>query len=267
MSLAKNVFWNAHDMFQQGIQPTILAIGDSWFWYPMPGGSLLNPLGKLVEDKGHVIVAVGENGAEAYDYMFGKYRKRIESLLDRYGTGLSAVFISGAGNDFAGFNDLRPLLKPDCRQETSAVGCFRPDHETESIGWLMGKISRSYRLLIGRIMASTHPDIRIVTHTYDYAFPTGRGVFGKNSRWLLAALADAGVPDALRHDCVKYLIDRFADELDPIVAADPVRIQRVDSRNTLVEKEWANELHPKGKGFRKLAKTHWKPVLKDIGLV
>lgn len=266
MSLAPNVFWNAHEMFEQGVEPTILAIGDSWFWYPMPGGSLLNPLARMVAGKGHVILAVGENGAEAYDYMFGKYKKRIEMLLDRYGKNLSAVFISGAGNDFAGFNDLRPLLNPDCRGASSAAACFRPDAEPESIGWLMNKIATSYRLLIGRIMVSTHPDIRIVTHTYDHAFPTGRGVFGKNSRWLLPALADAGVPDPLRHACVKTLIDRFADALVPIVATDPVRIRRVDSRNILQEKDWSNELHPKGKGFRKLAKTAWKPVLEEIGL-
>lgn len=266
MSLSPNVFWDAHDMFHQGIQPTILAIGDSWFWYPMPGGSLLNPLGKLVDEKGHVIVAVGENGAEAYDYMYGKYKKRIETLLDRYGRGLSAVFISGAGNDFAGFNDLRPMLKQDCSQATTAAACFRPDHEFESVGWLMDKIEGSYRALVGRILAGTHPHILIVTHTYDYAFPTGRGVFGKNSRWLLPALVDAQVPEPLRHDCVKLLIDRFADVLTSISAIDPARIRRVDSRNLLVEKEWANELHPKGKGFRKLAKTAWKPVLRDLGL-
>lgn len=266
MSLAPNVFWNPHDMFQQGISPTILAIGDSWFWYPLPGGSLLNPLGKLLAGKGHVILAVGENGAEAYDYMFGIYKKRIEALLDRYGKGLSAVFISGAGNDFAGFNDLRPLLNADCRGAASAVECFRPATEPESLDWLMGRISSSYQALVGRIMVSTRPDTRIVMHTYDYAFPNGRGVFGKKSNWLKPALADARVPDALHHDCVKSLIDRFADTLQPIVATDPGRIRRVDSRNTLVEKEWANELHPKGKGFRKLVKTHWKPVLENLNL-
>ena len=57
--------------------PSILAIGDSWFWYPFPGGSLVNRLGKLVQSREHSILAVGHNGAEAYDYVFGKHEKNV----------------------------------------------------------------------------------------------------------------------------------------------------------------------------------------------
>lgn len=41
----ENVYWDATLMQTQGNYPSILAIGDSWFWYPFPGGSLLNYLG------------------------------------------------------------------------------------------------------------------------------------------------------------------------------------------------------------------------------
>lgn len=94
--------------------------------YPLPGGSLINYIGPVVEKKSHVILAKGMNGAEAFDYVDGKYAKSVREALRLYGAGLSAAFISGGGNDFAGFNDLRPLLKDDCSAESTAKGCFRP---------------------------------------------------------------------------------------------------------------------------------------------
>ena len=51
-------------------------------------------------------------------------RPLIDKALDRYGTGCSAVFVSGGGNDFAGFNDLRPLLGVDCSACTTEEACF-----------------------------------------------------------------------------------------------------------------------------------------------
>ena len=40
----------------------------------------------------------------------------------------------------------------------------------------------------------------------------------------------------------------------------------VDSRGTLSAREWANELHPTGGGFKKIAKQAWEPILKAQNL-
>ena len=62
----KNYFWDEREMRESAHpSPTILAIGDSWFWYPFPGGSLVNKLGDLTASRGQVIFAKGMNGAEA----------------------------------------------------------------------------------------------------------------------------------------------------------------------------------------------------------
>lgn len=61
----ENVYWDAGSMEIDGVYPSILAIGDSWFWYPFPGGSLINQLGPLVAKKEHYVFALGNNGAEA----------------------------------------------------------------------------------------------------------------------------------------------------------------------------------------------------------
>ena len=262
----ENVYWDWSAMQRDGLYPSILAIGDSWFWYPLPGGSLINQLGRLVAEKEHAILALGNNGAEAYDYVYGKYSKAVKAALRLHGASLSAVFLSGGGNDFAGFNDLRPLLHADCSHKTSAPDCFRPDDGGQTLDWLMRKTGDSYRTLIGQVLASAPPATSIFLHNYDYAWPNGKGVFGRNGSWLKPALDDAQVPQPLQRDCVKHLISCFSAVLQELTQIDPLRIVLVDSAGTLEESDWANELHPKASGFRKIAMQCWMPALRRHGL-
>ncbi|OEZ50324.1 hypothetical protein JAB1_14390 [Janthinobacterium sp. MP5059B] len=261
-----NVFWSDSAMMMEGRYPSILAIGDSWFWYPFPGGSLLNQLGKLVETKEHVIFALGENGAEIVDYVAGKHSKLIRKALKLHGPSLSAAFISGGGNDFAGVNDLRPMLNINCSTAKTPDDCFRPGTDDRTLEWLMRKTAENYEILIGQIMAATGPDVPIVLHNYDYALPTGKGVFGKESTWLRMALDDATVPLALQAGCVRLVIDRLTAELVKLTQIDPTRILLVDSRGCLEPNQWANEIHPKPAGFKKIAVTRWTPVLQSLSL-
>ena len=66
-------YWDEAAMQRALVIPSILGIGDSWFWYPFPGGSLISHLGPIVEKKEHTILVQGMNGAEAFDYVDGKY--------------------------------------------------------------------------------------------------------------------------------------------------------------------------------------------------
>lgn len=265
----ENVFWS-EAAFSRPVNkphpPTILAIGDSWFWYPMPGGSLLNQLGRLIAKKEHNILAVGRNGAEAYQYAFGVYEKMIRGMLHRHGTVLMGVFISGGGNDFAGINDLAPLLKDDCSDETTPDGCFDTPPSSELLR-LMDKISESYITLIGRILAvCTRPDLKIFIHNYDYAYPSGKGAFGQPSTWLKAAMDQAQVKPELQHGCIVYILDEFTKRLKHISALNPGKVILIDGRNTLKKEDWENELHPTPDGFKKLAWERWFPALNESGL-
>lgn len=261
-----NVFWSDSAMTAEGRYPSILAIGDSWFWYPFPGGSLLNQLGELVASKEHVIFALGENGAEIVDYVTGKHAKLIKRALKLHGPSLSAAFISGGGNDFAGVNDLRPMLNFNCSSAKTPDDCFRPGSDYRTLNWLMCRTAENYEILIGQIMAAAGPDVRIVLHNYDYALPTGKGVFGKESTWLRMALDDAKVPTSLQAGCVRLVIDRLTAELEKLTLIEPSRIFLVNSRGCLAPNQWANEIHPKPEGFKSIAFTCWKPVLKSLTL-
>ena len=104
--------WDESILTRDGLFPTVLAIGDSWFWYPK--NNLLNQLHKrLNRKKRHLILVRGHSGAEAVEYQSGPIREQIERDLDRkkgYGRTIKAVFLSGGGNDFAGRDDLGKLL-------------------------------------------------------------------------------------------------------------------------------------------------------------
>lgn len=258
-----NYYWDKDQMDLAGATPTMMAIGDSWFWYLFKGGNLVNNIGDLVADKGHTIFARGMNGAEAFHYVDGKYAKMIRTALKLYGSNLSAVFISGGGNDFAGFNDMRPLLKQSCTGQNTAEGCFRTGED--GLDEFMDNIDKYYRKLIGLIYTHTKPGCKIIMHTYAYAIPNGQGVFGGKG-WLKPALDDAGVAPHLQQECVKHLLDRFYDVLDNIRKTDPNNLDIVDSRDALEPGDWANELHPSGAGFKKIAEKVWREVLRRHGL-
>jgi lysophospholipase L1-like esterase len=260
-----NYFWDENQMRRSAFpNPTILAIGDSWFWYPFFGGSLVNNLGEIVRSKGHVILAKGMNGAEAVDFVEGgKYGRSVAAALRLYGAGLEAVFISGGGNDFAGLAQLRPLLKSDCSRETEASGCF--DEGAEGLKAFLERVDASYRQLIGQIYTRTPPDCKVVMHCYAYPVANGKGL-NRGQGWLLPALVDAGVPPALHQACLEYVLDAFCAVLHDIRRADPERLLVVDSRRALGPRDWANELHPTAAGFRKIARQYWKPVLEAAGL-
>lgn len=262
----ENVYWDEDLMVDDGLSASVLAIGDSWFWYPFPGGSLLNQLGPLLAQKQHTVLACGNNGAEAYDYVHGKYRKPVRAALERHGAGLSAVLLSGGGNDFAGYNDLWPLLADDCGKAKTPAQCFRPGSAERSLDWLMKKTAENYSLLIGQVFMLARPGTLVFLHNYDYAYPSGRGIFGGDSDWLKPALVAAKVPARLRRPCIEYLIDRLSDALEGVARQDPSRIILVDSRRTLSKSDWANELHPKPAGFRKIAARKWEPRLAEYGL-
>jgi hypothetical protein len=263
--MADNIYWHEPLMLQDGVFPSILAIGDSWFWYPLPGGSLASSLAKLVAPV-HTLLVYGNNGAEAFDYVNGVYAGMVERALDRYGTGLSAVFVSGGGNDFAGFNDLRPLLGVDCSACATAEACFNHGVALGDVEELFSRVKQYHIELIDRVAANVPAAARIYIHNYDYALPSGKAVIG-NRAWLKPALMAARVPAPLRAPCVRYLIDQFSIRLAELEALYGGRVVFVDSRDTLDASDWANELHPKAAGFNKIARTKWKPALAAAGIV
>jgi hypothetical protein len=270
MSTLSGPFWDERLMIEQSYAPDVLAVGDSWFWYPV--NNLLNPLFNVLGGS-ECILAYGDNGAEAIDYVT-YYRGRIAGALKEWRKTIKAVLISGGGNDFAGLDDMFRIIKPDCKGVTDVDDCFRRGQPDT----LFREVAAAYIALIAMVR-STNPACAIILHNYDRAIPTGKGFVG-NGNWLRAPMDAANVDRSLQQQLVNRLMFAFTNMLEEQVAAnknvwlvDTARMMaisdpdKIEGPGTLTDKkEWANELHPTLRGFNKMARA-WKNTLADAGLV
>lgn len=264
-------YWDERLMIEDNEVPHVLAIGDSWFWYPV--NNLLNPIFNVLEGE-RCILAIGNNGAEAVEYVGAKYRERIRAALDAWKGSIEAVLISGGGNDFAGLDDMFRIIRAKCDGFTTVEQCFNAG---EPAG-VFDEVGKAYGELIDMVFAAV-PEARIFLHNYDRAIPTGKGFVG-NGNWLKAPMTLARVNRKLHQGIVNRLLFEFTQRLeaqaarsDRITLVDSARLADVDDpddiagKGTLTAAEWANELHPKPKGFNKIAKRCWKPAFKSAGLI
>lgn len=249
----------------------ILAIGDSWFWYPKQG-NLLAQVSAVVRPEYSDIMALGYLGAKLEDYLTGRYAKQLaRELRPGFLQYYSAVLISGGGNDAV---DWGLCLKDDCAAETEAQGCIDEEGITGCLadlaGWLLALIGEIHDAYDRNDLARP----AIFTHCYDYALPSGKGFVAPLfdvpliGPWLAPALDAHGVPanDALRRGVIRVLIDRLAGALCEFESLAE-RIYVIDSRDTVnPDTDWDNELHPTGRGFQKLVYGPWLAKLRLANL-
>ena len=88
-------------------EPTILLLGDSWFWYP--ANNLASELAAQLDGE-HRLLVLGRNGAEAQEWST-KYKKELELAFSWYGGHAQALLLSGGGNDIAGSEDFGPIIE------------------------------------------------------------------------------------------------------------------------------------------------------------
>jgi hypothetical protein len=244
--MSTNVFWGLHGALAQSANPAVMMIGDSWFWYPFD--NLATELGGLFPQEQFLVV--GNNGSEAAEWAT-KYRKDIDYAFKFYGKSVRALMLSGGGNDVAGMKDFLRIVKDVCKGAKDVDECYRQSEPDALMAGLMGH----YRTLITKFRGYNTKAPVILQH-YDYAWPTGAGVFGPGD-WLKEPMTKAQVPAALRRDLFRDLINRLrksqlelakdTKNLGPIFVAK--------TAGTLPEDAgyWANELHPTPQGFHMIA--------------
>ena len=255
--MAGNLYFGAHSAIKDGANISVLMVGDSWFWYPF--GSLA--LGLAAKLPNQTFLVVGRNGSEAAEWA-DKYRKDIDFAFEMYAKNCQALVLSGGGNDIAGMNDFLRLLQDDCSGAKTVADCYRVAQPDATLGVIDG----AYRALIVKFRGH-EPNAPVIVHQYDYAWPTGKGVFGPGD-WLKAPLDKARVPKKLQRALFKDLIDRLL-ALQLQMAADPkLNVHVARTAGTLPDDEtaWANELHPTPAGFKLLVKQAFVPVFKSLGI-
>lgn len=252
--------WNEDILKNEVVAPTILAIGDSWFWYLK--NNLVIPLHKILNKrKNHVILVRGANGANASEFQSGPIRKQIEFDLDKkigYGSNIKSVFLSGGGNDLAGPDDFAKILLKDCSIATTPTQCLKEGQPKN----LFNKVTHALISVID-LVEKNIPGTPVFVHSYDYANPNGKGFLGLG-QWLQYPMNECKVPPKLHQPLVNHLIDSYWEALVSAQKTIPT-LNLIDQRGTLERDDWANELHPVPSGFNRLAKL-WEPILraKDI---
>lgn len=233
----------------------IVAEGDSWFDYPFN-----DVLKDLEDDYGYEVESVAHKGDRVEDMAYSDgqrddFTRRIQKVLRR-GDTIKAILLSGGGNDIAG-DEFALLLNHAASGiaglNESVVRGVIDERIADAYTTILTSVTRVCEEIAGR-------RIPILVHGYDYAVPDGRGVLGGfwvlPGPWLEPGFRQKGYGAmATRQALINQLMDRFNTLLAAIAARPGFdHVRYVDLRGTLrgdasYKEDWANELHPTGKGF------------------
>ncbi|HUK03692.1 MAG TPA: hypothetical protein VLV90_01270 [Burkholderiales bacterium] len=263
------------EAWDPGRFPAVLAIGDSWFWYPFNNLPMAMAQHPRLKAPYRNIQIVGFNGAPATDYVVwkgkrGKYAGEVERQVSPSNAQYySVVMISGGGNDAI---DWGLALKQKCAGIADPGQCL----DLAGLQGLLDEIAGCLRILLGQVAAAfAGHAVSVFLHGYDYPVPDGRGFtlagLKVTGPWLQPALQAAGVDPALGLAVCHRLIDALNGTIAGL--ADPAKnIYHVNSLGVLdfspgnYRHDWANEMHPTVAGFARIVDQRWIPVLAGAGI-
>lgn len=251
--------YTTHDLLNAGDgtvldQPEIIALGDSWFWYPF-GSNIVSSLAKFLPDNDRSILLIGSNGQEASAWAT-KFRTSVQFTMRNWAKHSKRLMLSGGGNDVAGEKDFLPLLKKNCSGFTEPQDCFAAGQP----GAVVEAIKQNYLFVIEEYRRYNSTGT-VICHNYATPFPTGKGVFG-NSDWLRVPMEKAKVPKDLQRKVFRLLLLELSAMHLTLAQESLGPIEVIESEDELDdEKYWQNELHPNREGFDRLVKRKWLPII------
>jgi hypothetical protein len=230
----------------------LIGDGDSWFDYPLPDPLHATDVLQALKSTGtpSPMILKLAHYSDATTTLLGVTRRNrlIAQLQDPANGPVDALLFSGGGNDVVG-DQFRFWLN-----DASAVASDPAQGvNIERIADIFGVVESAYLDLI-RIRDQFAPHAPIFVHAYDYAIPTGVSACHLAGPWLRPSLVDRGWPGlAPGTRIVKTILVEFRAMLQRL-ASDPAHnMVLVETQGTLAPGDWANELHPTGAGFEKIA--------------
>jgi hypothetical protein len=232
--------------------------GDSWFSYPL-NANIADHI-EMMND--FSFLRLEHNGDDARDIFAAgsEQLKKLKHYLKTYA--VDALLLSAGGNDIVSEelgNFLNKKVNGNAWQSAINLG---------TLTTVLDEIVAAYaRLLDAR--DTLRPKCMVFAHSYCYFQPTGRkatGPFGllKSGPWMRPVLTKKGIdPDSEGRELARYLVDELHARLKALAAVRS-RFVVIDHRATLPgdDLHWADEIHPSGTGFRRLAEDCWRPALK-----
>jgi hypothetical protein len=190
--------------------------------------------------------------------------KRLKRLLrsEQWGDRFDLILLSAAGNDIVG-----PEIREHgyVRNKRDYPGLFGKELITANFYTAMADVIKGYeRFLKMRDNTDLNESTPVITHVYSYLIPrevgTHVGQLMFNKGWVKVHLKHQGISDADEHyDIIVEMLDAFYRKLK--------RVEHkfnnffvVDTRKVLMKQGmpnldlWYDEIHPNGKGYKKLAR-------------
>jgi hypothetical protein len=269
------------------VNKVILAEGDSWFEFPVFVKDIIDWLKKR---KDYAIYSLAYGGDWLANIMYqGEY---VEGLPIH---DPDVFLISGGGNDMVGGNRLttmlvNPVKNPDHLGQIPIEYIDYVMHHTENTAqaneilegkpFLTGEftafinvIRLQYELMFSNIFTK-YPDLKIITHGYDYARPDNHIHFGFNpchwhqpllnlatgtGKWLYQSFMLKGITNSeLQRKIVKTIIFDFNEMLMKIATKPGYpNLYHIDCSGICTSRnDWYDELHPQSFVFKKIARKY-----------
>jgi hypothetical protein len=237
-----------------------LAIGDSWFEYPLHNEVVSfqnnaiaanSQLGAMGNPPPHILNQALHGQATTAMLSWENQQAMIKVLQDpnqwlNEQTGLpDAILVSAGGDDLVG-DQLAIYL--DYGGGGLNVARFQG---------VLDSVQASYMDLFA-LRDIFAPHVPIIGHCYDYAIPDNVHPICTKAAWLWPSLAFAGYDYNTGLQIITAMIDQFHGMLAALAAVPANNFSLVDTRNTLTRNAtqpngWANEIHPWYPGFTVLA--------------
>jgi hypothetical protein len=231
-----------------------LAIGDSWFEYPLNGNDLSfsnTAIAAQLPQMGNpapLVLNYALHGQATTAVLAYKQQQRMIDVLSdptQWVRGSpDAILVSMGGDDLVG------------DQFAIYVDYQGAGLDVARFDGALANVQASYQDLFAfrDIFA---PGKTIFAHCYDYAIPNGLAPICAGP-WLQPSLEFSGYDLNAGLSIVTQMIDRVHDMLSGLAGNAKNKFVLVDTRNTLqrvasVPNGWANELHPFPTGFMDLA--------------
>jgi len=229
---------------------TIIAEGDSWLEYPL--GNLRSELEALGWD----VFSVAGNGDRLEEMVYSpgqqeKLARAFEKCADREDP-VKAVFVSGGGNDVMG--DVLALFLNHSASGLEPLNWKIIEGQFDRLVEAFRDLASAIDVYAERYLGAPVP---ILTHGYDYPYPTGRGFlsgFGPlPGPWLEPQFNRRGYEGWMAQNVasLRSLVDLWNERLEEV--AVEAGLTYLDFRGTLKREHWKDELHPTRDGFGFLA--------------
>lgn len=231
--------------------PVLISEGDSWFSLDTRG----NTIDQLPNAGPFSLLRLEQSGDELLAILAGGQRGELKRLIGLYP--VNALLFSAGGNDII-TPDFDQLLNP-YEEGMTAGDCLN----AAALSNRLDQLEAGYRDVVGILAAFSglpgkkRRDVRLLVHGYDYAIPSNRPVkylFIKVAGpWMHKHFQTRRIPSELRRPVVRLMMDGFNQRLHGLSVEFPGRFLHLDTRNTLADDEWGDEIHPTRRGYVKIA--------------